>query len=116
MVVETRARVLDVLGKISNNGDLNTLQACTTPEQRREKLVEFFPEIKEWLQIAKVQLYIILQKDFGIFLEVCQFLEADGHYQFCEKTGAECTCRIPQEICVIRDGINDEMDEDQAQD
>ena len=95
---------MEVLEKINFNGYLKELQDCPNPEERREKLIELFPETKNWLRIAKVQLLVILQKDLGIFLEVCQFLNTDGHRQYCEKTGHECPCGIPQKTCVIRDG------------
>ncbi len=101
---ETRARVITVLEKIKDNGYSEDLQKCKTPEERRIKLLKFFPEINDWLQIAKTQLFVILQGQFGIFFEACQYLEADNHHQFCGKTGNMCTCGIPQKFCTIRDG------------
>lgn len=86
-----------VFGKIKKHGLAVALQECPTIEDRHKKLLDLFPEIKGFLNIARKQLYYFLQKDFGVDLGVCEHCTVGDHRQRCGINYDVCYCDIPQE-------------------
>lgn len=101
-----RSRVVVAMANIKKNGFIKDLAECSTLKERHEKLLKFLPEISIWdVHIAKPQLFFHIQHVFGVDLGVCQYFIIDDYRQYCRFNGekTECTCVIPQPLCIFRD-------------
>lgn len=101
-----RSRVVTAMAKVKENGWIEALRECPTLKERHKKLAELLPEVSRWdIPIARQQLFFHIHYVFDVDLGVCSHLLLDDYRQYCRHNGEknECTCVIPQPLCIIRD-------------
>lgn len=94
------------MAKMKEDGLIEALRACPTLKERHKKLAELLPEISQWdVPIARQQLLFHIHYVFNIDLGVCEHYLVDDYRQYCRCNGekTECSCAIPQYICILRD-------------